>query len=329
MGLVLSARARFGGTRHAFDLSPFRPRELSLFALADVGEIGTHDPLGVARSTHPSAVEPQRLVAESLHEVERVGHQQNRPAAPLELAELVEALVGEPRVADREHLVDQQHVGIDMDGDGKPEPHVHPGRVRLHRRVDEVLQFRELDNLVKPPADVALAEAEHDAVDEDVLAAGNLGVKSGPQLDEGRDSSLHLHGSGRGFRNAGDKLERGALPRSVPADDGVGPARGYAERHALERRKRFFGLQILNEAALQQGALQRRELLPSGVPAVHLRDVGQLDRVHGTSPHTSSANESRRRSNRKYANRNSSPDPTVSASSHFQWPKSPSRYRIS
>ena len=66
-----------------------------------------------------------------------------------ELGELVEALVREALVADGEHLVDEQHVGIDVDRDGEPEPHVHAGRVRLHRRVDEVLELGELDDLVE------------------------------------------------------------------------------------------------------------------------------------------------------------------------------------
>ena len=125
---------------------------------------------------------------------ERVRHQQNRLAAPLELAELVEALVREALVADREHFVDEQDIGIDVNRHGKPEPHVHAGRVRLDRRVDEFLQLGELDDLVEPPGDFALGQAEHDAVDEDVLAARDFRMKSGAQLDERRDAPFDLHG---------------------------------------------------------------------------------------------------------------------------------------
>ena len=52
-------------------------------------------------------------------------------------------------VADGEHLVDEQHVGIDVNRHREAEPHVHAGRVGLHRRVDEVLQLGELDDLVE------------------------------------------------------------------------------------------------------------------------------------------------------------------------------------
>ena len=84
-------------------------------------------------------------------------HEQDRLAAPLELGELVEALVGEAFVADGEHFVDEQDVGIDVDRDGEAEAHVHAGRVGLHRRIDEVLHLGELDDLVEPLRDLALA----------------------------------------------------------------------------------------------------------------------------------------------------------------------------
>ena len=93
----------------------------------------------------------------------------------------------EALVADREHFVDEQHVGIDVNRDGESEPHVHAGRVGLHRRVDELLQLGELDDLVEALLNLALRQAEHDAVDEDVLAAGDLRMEPGAELDERRD----------------------------------------------------------------------------------------------------------------------------------------------
>jgi len=91
-------------------------------------------------------------------------------AAAAELGKLVETLVGEPFVADGEHFVDQQHVGVDVNCNGEPEAHVHPGRVGLHRRVDELAQLGKVDDLVESLLDFTLGQAEHDAVDEDVLA---------------------------------------------------------------------------------------------------------------------------------------------------------------
>ena len=135
----------------------------------------------------PAGVEPQRFVAESFDDAQRVRDEEDGLAAAPELGELVEALVGEAFVTDRQHLVDQQQVGIDVDGDGKAEPHVHAGRVGLDRSIDEVLELGEFDNLVEAVGDFALGQAEHDAVDEYVLAAGDLGMEAGTELDQRRN----------------------------------------------------------------------------------------------------------------------------------------------
>ena len=80
--------------------------------------------------------------------------------------------------------------GIDVDGDGEAEAHVHPGRIGLDRRVDEVLELGELDDLVEAPRDFLLRQPEHDAVDEDVLAAGDLGMEAGAELDQRGDAAV-------------------------------------------------------------------------------------------------------------------------------------------
>ena len=126
--------------------------------MLDVGDVGADDALGIAERLERAAVHPQRLVAEALDQAERVRHEQDRLAAALELGELVEALVGEAFVADGEHLVDEEHVRIDVNRDGEAEPHVHPGRVGLDRRVDELLQLGEVDDLVEAARDLLLRQ---------------------------------------------------------------------------------------------------------------------------------------------------------------------------
>ena len=52
-------------------------------------------------------------------------------------------------VAHREHLVDEQHVGVDLDRDREAEPDAHPRRVVLQLQVDELLELGERDDLVE------------------------------------------------------------------------------------------------------------------------------------------------------------------------------------
>ncbi len=102
-------------------------------------------------------------------------------------AQVGEALVAptlELLVADRQHLVDEQDVRVDVDRDREPEAHVHARRVVLHRRVDEPLEAGELDDVVEPAVDLALAQPQDRSVQVDVLAAGELGVEPGAQLEQ-------------------------------------------------------------------------------------------------------------------------------------------------
>jgi hypothetical protein len=78
-----------------------------------------------------------------------VRHEHDRPTPLLELEDLAEALALELLVAYGEHLVEQQHVGVDVRRNRKAEPHVHPGRVRAYRAVDRLLEACERDDLVE------------------------------------------------------------------------------------------------------------------------------------------------------------------------------------
>ena len=62
------------------------------------------------------------------------------------LADPVHALALERLVADGQHLVDEQDVGVDVHGDGEGEPHVHARRVELHLGVDELADAGEVDD---------------------------------------------------------------------------------------------------------------------------------------------------------------------------------------
>src|SRR6185437_13375371 len=99
--------------RRLLRLGVARRQKPRLFLL-DVDAILVDDALRVALAGLAAVIEPDRLVAESLDEAERVRDEENRLAAAFEVRELVVALVREALVADREHLVHEEHVGIDM-----------------------------------------------------------------------------------------------------------------------------------------------------------------------------------------------------------------------
>ena len=75
------------------------------------------------------------------------------PAVP-DVLHLVQALLLEARVADREDLVHHQDLRLQMGSHGERQPHVHAARVVLDRRVEELLDLGEGDDLVELPLDL-------------------------------------------------------------------------------------------------------------------------------------------------------------------------------
>ena len=86
----------------------------------------------------------------------------------------------------------------------------------------------EVDDRVEAPADVLLGEAEDDAVDVDILAAGELRMESRAELDEGGDAALRDDAPGVGLVDAGDDPDQRALAGAVPAQEAQGGAGGTA-----------------------------------------------------------------------------------------------------
>ena len=96
-----------------------------------------------------STIEQHGSLAEAPHRAEVVADEQHGPAVARHVAHLAQALLLEFRVADGEHLVDQQDLGFEVGRDGERQAHVHAARVALDGRVEETLDTGELDDLVE------------------------------------------------------------------------------------------------------------------------------------------------------------------------------------
>src|SRR5690348_6147274 len=86
-----------------------------------------------------------------------------------------------------------------MRGDREAQPHVHARRVRPYGQVDELLQARERDDLVQLLTDLRTPEAVDGAVQEDVLATGEVEVEPGAELEERSDPAPDRDMAGRGL----------------------------------------------------------------------------------------------------------------------------------
>ena len=119
-----------------------------------------------------------------------MGHDQDRLAVVLELADPLHALGLERLVADGDDLVDQQDVGIHVDRDGEAEADVHARGVVADRVVDEVFDTGEGNDVVELAVDLPGGEPEDRPVEVDVLAAREVGVEAGADLEQGADAAL-------------------------------------------------------------------------------------------------------------------------------------------
>ena len=83
-----------------------------------------------------------------------MANKQHCPPAVRDILHLAEALLLELSVADGENLVDDQDLWFQVGGDGEGQPNVHAAGVALDRRVEELFDFREIDDLVELPCDL-------------------------------------------------------------------------------------------------------------------------------------------------------------------------------
>ena len=165
-----------------------------------------------------------------------MGHEDERLAGALEIREPLERPMGESFIADRQHLVDEKHVGVARRRDGEAQPHGHARRVRLDGRVEELLDARKAHDLIEARGDLLARQSQQQPRDLDVLAPRDLGMESGAQLEQRGEPSPHLDGAPRRADDPRQELQQRRLAGAVGADDPERLARGDLEGDFRQRR---------------------------------------------------------------------------------------------
>src|SRR5262245_56667039 len=119
----------------------------------------------------------------------------------------------------------------------KSETDVHAARIPLHRRIQESLQLSEGNNLVEFLADLGAAHAEDGAVEVNVLAACELGVEAGADLEQARHPATDGDAASAGLGDAREDLQEGRLSGAVAANDPHHFPASYLERDLSQRRE--------------------------------------------------------------------------------------------
>ena len=119
---------------------------------------------------------------------------------------------------------------------GEAEAGVHARAVALDRRVDEVADSARSRRWRR--TDVSMSDRFMpmiDAVEIDVLAAREVGVKAGRDLDQRADPSVRDVGAERRTQKLREDLEQCRLARAVVPDDPERVAALHLERHIAKR----------------------------------------------------------------------------------------------
>ena len=148
-----------------------------------------------------------------------MGDEHDRLLRGAELADLGEAFVLEVLVPDREHLVDEKDVRLEVHRDREPEAHVHAARVRLHGGVEEAADVGELLDRGDGSVHLLSRKTEERAVEVRVLATAEVRVEPRADLEECGDAAVHLERAGRRLRGPREEFEERRFPGPVRADD--------------------------------------------------------------------------------------------------------------
>ena len=207
-------------------------------------------------------------VAQPLHRAHVVADEQDGPPhRRRHVLHFADALLLELHVAHGQDFVDEQYLGLEVGRDREREPQGHPGRVALDRHVDELLDLGEGDNLVEPGLYLLLPHAQHRAVEVDVLAAGQVGVERGADLEQRAHAPRQLDAPTSRAGDAGQYLDERALARPVAADDADDLAARDLERHVIECPEHVVAVFAVVES--------RQLAQASEVPHGPSREVGQ------------------------------------------------------
>src|SRR5205807_4634406 len=110
----------------------------------------------------------------------------------------------------------------------------HTAGVALDRSVDEALHAGERDHLVEAAADFCPLHAENCSVQVDVLAASQLRMEAGANLQQTADTTTYFGATLGRLGNPRQDLQQRALACSVVADNSQDFARCNLERDVAQ-----------------------------------------------------------------------------------------------
>ena len=116
-------------------------------------------------------------------------------------------------------FIDDEDIRFQSRSSGEGKPGLHPGGKSFKGSVDKFCQFAKFDDPVRLGLDLLAAHPQAQPSHADILPAGVLLIKTGAQLEDGRQTAMYLHISLGFIQSACQYFEEGALPRAIAAQN--------------------------------------------------------------------------------------------------------------
>src|SRR6185369_16916291 len=115
--------------------------------------------------------------------------------------------------------IHNEYLWLQTGGDAESESHPHARGITLHRRVDKFVHFRESDNLIKLAIHFFLSHPQYGAVQVNVLAPGEIGMKTSSYFQEAAYTTVDGCASTGRVSDLGKDFEQRAFARAILTND--------------------------------------------------------------------------------------------------------------
>src|SRR5215475_11446503 len=142
-------------------------------------------------------------------------------------------------VSHSQHFIDDKNFRLQMRRDGKCKAHIHPAGIIFNRRVYELFDLGEGNDLIELPIYFGAFHAEDRAVQVDVFPTAQLLMESRAHFEQTADTSVNVRLSGGRLGNARKDFEQRGFARAVAADDAYDFTRGHFKVDVFQRPNRI------------------------------------------------------------------------------------------
>jgi hypothetical protein len=174
----------------------------------EVGLVGLDDLVGGSVELDGALVEPDGPVAEGFGLVWEVADEEEGGAALFEALDFLEAFPLEVSVADGEGFINDEDIGLGVDGDAEAEAQEHAEAVGAYGEFEGGgFEFGEGLDLGLDAGHLSGGDAEDVALEADVFAAGEVWVESAHEVNDSAHGAGDVEVAGGGLEGAGDEAE--------------------------------------------------------------------------------------------------------------------------